>query len=94
MIEQENGKKLVHQRYKEDQKRRDEEGDVEDYENDILAPFVEKKDLKKKLELNKAREYKQKILSKYKERIVSRADIIDKRIKQENKYVIFGIYFR
>ena len=69
-------------------KRREEEGDTETYENDILAPFLDKNNMHTKLfDRAEATRIKNEVLSKFKERIVSRADIIDKRIKKERDEV-------
>lgn len=58
------------------------------YENDILAPFIEdRSQINKVLDAMTAKKIKNEILKKFRERIISRADIIDNRIKEERTKV-------
>lgn len=69
-------------------KRREEEAEAETLDNDILAPFWDEKiPMNEVLSRAEAQKLKNEVLNKFKERIISRADIIDKRIKEEKALV-------
>lgn len=58
--------------------------------DDILAAYLDAEDravLSKKLDAQKAKDLKNKIMHKFKTRVFARADIIEKRIKKERQEV-------
>jgi len=88
MIEPEKSRISIIERSKQALNKGEDEDETEINENDILAPFWDEKiPINKVLDRAEATRIKNDVLSKFKERIISRADIIDKRIKKETELV-------
>ena len=73
-------------KFKETLKKTEEEVNREAAANDYLYPFLEKKNLlNKTLTVDDAKVIKAEVMSKLKERLLSRADIIQKRLEEERR---------
>ena len=71
-------------KYKENLKKKDEEAGKNADTHDYLYPFLEKKGyLGKNLSMKEALEIKNDVMNKLKTRLLSRADIIQKRLEKE-----------
>ncbi len=75
------------EKYKYASKKKDEEADQDAYTKDYLYPYLAKRDLlgTSKFNYQQAIDIKNEVMNKLKERILARAEIIQKRLEEERE---------
>jgi len=75
------------EKYKYASKKKDEEADQDAYTKDYLYPYLAKRDLlgSQKFNYQQAIDIKNEVMNKLKERILARAEIIQKRLEEERE---------